>query len=143
MERHSMEIESTPSQSSPETPWPETDYTEEEFMYCMPGERVSRVLHLFEFQKDGVPVDLPIGEPKSAYKDITAIGIVGTLTGKAGLFAQCCWFGLTYALEEVPHVYGSLLHMAITLCLCLGQRMRICGKQRFILMGKLASTHGL
>lgn len=105
-----METESNVCQSSPKNPWPESERTEEETIHCLPGESkcilcilttanvtcnqgVSRVLHLFEFQQNGSLVTLPVGRPKAAYKDITAVGIVGTLTGKAGLFSQCCWFG--------------------------------------------------
>ncbi|KDN34328.1 hypothetical protein RSAG8_12579, partial [Rhizoctonia solani AG-8 WAC10335] len=111
-----METESNLCQSSPENPWPETDFTEEETFHCMPGERVSRVLHLFEFQKNGQSITLPIDKPESAYTDITAIGIVGTLIGKAGLFAQCCWFG-NYDLDwfwcRVTNIKAVKLHSDI------------------------------
>ncbi|CAE6446190.1 unnamed protein product [Rhizoctonia solani] len=86
MEQAMTEV--TQYQSSPNTPWPETELTEEEQIQW-----VSRVLHLFEFRRNGALVTMPIGASEPAYKEIAVVGIVGTLVGKAGLFSQCGWFG--------------------------------------------------
>ncbi|KAF8595549.1 hypothetical protein BDV93DRAFT_514885 [Ceratobasidium sp. AG-I] len=66
----------------------------EETVFYAAGQRLARVLTSFEFRLNNVVAPLDIDTLQSQnFEGWSAQGAIGTLVGKAGLFAQCGWFG--------------------------------------------------
>ncbi|KDN35422.1 hypothetical protein RSAG8_11599, partial [Rhizoctonia solani AG-8 WAC10335] len=77
-----------------ERPEEETCILVEEGMVLERSTRLARVLHLFDIRLNGKPTTItPSLIASGVPKNLEAIGIIGTLIGKEGLFAQCGWFG--------------------------------------------------
>ncbi|KAG8732580.1 hypothetical protein FRC11_012486 [Ceratobasidium sp. 423] len=92
-------VEITPNHSTPlgmarEYPEKESMPLQEELLYHEEGTPFGRVLHSFEFRVSGEPV---VVRPGLVLADgsgnLEAVGIIGTIYNKEGLFGQCGWFG--------------------------------------------------
>ncbi|KAG8737643.1 hypothetical protein FRC10_007966 [Ceratobasidium sp. 414] len=83
---------------------------EERAVVPPPGTRLARVLTSFSISSNGIPTELnPTGVKDGKWENIEFLGVIGTLVGRSGLFAQCGWFGnydLDWCWVRLPRVLG-------------------------------------
>ncbi|KAG8720481.1 hypothetical protein FRC08_000129 [Ceratobasidium sp. 394] len=81
---------------------------EERTVAPLPGTRLLRVLTSFSITVNGDLAELNPADVKSGnWENIEFRGVIGTLVGRSGLFAQCGWFGnydLDWCWVRLPRI---------------------------------------